>query len=298
MTLTDSHSEPQIKALLGAALFATVSASAQTGPPLQNTPPAFAPVPNAPASSEGEVNENTRHRHFGPIKEKADHLDGTAESENWSGYAVTGSDFTSASASWIVPAAVCKGNSNQEYAAFWVGLDGYSSNIVEQIGTDSDCDGPYPSYYAWYEFNPGASITLSLAVYPGNKMSATVSYSDSKFTVSIVNETTGKSYSKTAAMPGAERSSAEWITEAPCCNSGGGVLPLSDFGTVLFGFDYTSLPGTNSATETSHGGNIGSFGAANIHQITKNGSSSSPQTSTCSPLSSDGTSFSCTWAAQ
>lgn len=77
--------------------------------------------------------------------------DGTANSENWSGYAVTGSSFTNATASWFVPTVNCSKTPNT-YAAFWVGIDGYSSNTVEQTGTDSDCDGASPSYYAWYEF--------------------------------------------------------------------------------------------------------------------------------------------------
>src|SRR5580692_9765213 len=56
-----------------------------------------------------------------------------AESTNWSGYAVTGSNgaFSSVSSSWTEPTATCSGRSDQ-YAAFWVGLDGYSSDSVEQ----------------------------------------------------------------------------------------------------------------------------------------------------------------------
>jgi hypothetical protein len=125
-------------------------------------------------------------------------------------------------------------------------------------------------------------------------MSASVIYSGGKFTVTITNESTGKSYTTSAKVESAKRSSAEWITEAPCCTKGGGILPLSDFGTVNFGYDYTGQKGTNSA----NGALIGTFPPANIEQITKVGSSTSPQTSTCSSLSTDGSSFSCTWAAQ
>jgi hypothetical protein len=35
-------------------------------------------------------------------------------------------------------------------------------------------------------------------------------------------------------VAGAARSSAEVITEAPCCTASGGVLPLTNFGTVGF----------------------------------------------------------------
>lgn len=33
---------------------------------------------------------------------------------------------------------------------------------------------------------------------------------------------------------GADNASAEWIAEAPCCTSTGGILPLADFGSVAF----------------------------------------------------------------
>jgi len=93
-------------------------------------------------------------------------------------------------------------------------------------------------------------------------MSAEVSYSGEEFTVTITNETTGKSYSKSSRVSGAERSSAEWIAEAPCCTNAGGILPLSDFGTVSFGEDYTNVSGTNNATDTSTSGAISAFGSS------------------------------------
>src|SRR6266536_846942 len=75
-------------------------------------------------------------------------------SSNWAGYVASGGNgtFTSASASWTQPAGTCTGGSR--YAAFWVGLDGYTSGTVEQIGTEADCDGRTPRYYAWYEIYP------------------------------------------------------------------------------------------------------------------------------------------------
>jgi hypothetical protein len=233
------------------------------------------------------------------IRDRVDHFDGTATSSNWSGYAVTGTGFTSASASWVVPAAVCTGVSNRsdEYASFWVGLDGYSSNSVEQVGTDSDCNGSNPSYYAWYEFYPQPSYNiLSVPVSPGNVISASVVYSatGNDFTVTLTNVSTGKSYSKTSTVRGAERTSAEWITEAPCCSGRSGILPLADFGTINFGADYTNVSGTNYAVSSTVSGPISAFSTA--VDISKTASKTSPQLSTCSVLSADGTSFNCTWA--
>jgi hypothetical protein len=258
---------------------------------------AFACLPLfAQEASPQDNAEKIAPRQFAPIHDRVDHSDGTSTSTNWSGYAVTGTSFTSVIGSWVVPTATCTGVEKDEYAAFWVGIDGYSSSTVEQTGTDSDCDRTTPSYYAWYEFYPNPSIEItSLKISPGNKVSASVTYASGKFTITITNETTGKSYTKSSTVSGADRSSAEWITEAPCCTAGGGILPLSDFGTVKFGDDYTSVAGTNSAADSTKSGDIASFGSV-VEEINKTASSSSPETSTCSALSSDGTSFTCTWA--
>ena len=43
------------------------------------------------------------------------------------------------------------------YSSFWVGIDGYSSSSVEQLGTDSDCAGNTPDYYAWWEMYPAGT---------------------------------------------------------------------------------------------------------------------------------------------
>jgi Peptidase A4 family len=213
-------------------------------------------------------------------------------SSNWSGYAVTGANgsVTNATGSWIVPSVNC-GSTPTAYASFWVGIDGYSSNTVEQIGTDSDCQNGSPSYYAWFEFYPHPSFTVnSLAINPGDVLSAQVTYSGGRFTVSLTNQTTKQSFSTSTKMNSAKRSSAEWIIEAP---SSGGVLPLADFNTVSYGANYTSVPGTCDATVGSTSGAIGKFGA-NVYEITMETSNGTPE-SQPSGLSKDGSSFTDTW---
>jgi hypothetical protein len=220
--------------------------------------------------------------------------DYSVESENWSGYAVTGSSFTQAKGSWTVPTVYCSSTPNS-YSSFWVGLDGYSSTTVEQIGTDSDCNGKTPSYYAWYEFYPQGSYLINLTISPGNQISAQVSYSGNEFTVTITNETTGKSFSKTTTVPGAKRSSAEWIAEAPCCTRGGGILPLSEFGTVSFGGDYTGVSGSNDATDAATSGAIGGFSSAQeIVMATSKGA----EEALPSAVSPDGSSFTVAWQSE
>src|SRR6266404_5431762 len=51
-------------------------------------------------------------------------------SSNWAGYAATGTTgaFTSVESDWVQPAGHCR--SGDQYAAFWVGLDGYPSTTV------------------------------------------------------------------------------------------------------------------------------------------------------------------------
>ena len=219
---------------------------------------------------------------------------GAVTSTNWAGWAVTATSgtVTSATASWKVPKIVgtCSGT---RYSSFWVGIDGYSSSSVEQIGTDSDCSGSVHSYYAWYEFypNPSHQIT-SFAVKSGQTISASVTFASGKFTVRITDVTTGKSFSKTATVSGAARSSAEWIAEAPSSSSG--VLPLADFGTVHFGQNTTGVTGTSSATISGTNGSIASFGSSG-QQITMWNNAGTAVKASTSGLNADGRSFSCTW---
>jgi hypothetical protein len=221
---------------------------------------------------------------------------GPSTSTNWSGYAVTGAagSVSDVKASWVVPAIQGTCPSTNQYASFWVGIDGYSSNTVEQIGTDSDCQGGRAVYYAWYEFYPKASFTISsITITTGDKISAEVKYAGGKFTATITDTTTRKTFSTSAKVNNAKRSSAEWIAEAPYS---GGILPLANFGTVYFGSDSTGVTSTCYATVNGVTGPIGSFGSS-VQEITMVSQSSSTtiKAQPSSSLSSDKTSFTITW---
>jgi hypothetical protein len=255
--------------------------------------PALAQAPGEPISL---LTTTAFARQHAPMKFYGLRPDASVSSTNWSGYAVTGTSFTSALGSWTVPAVNCTKTPNT-YSAFWVGIDGYSSKTVEQTGTLSDCSGETPQYLAWYEFYPAGSIEItSVPVKPGNKMSAEVSYNGSEFTIKITDETTGKSFSKSQKVAGAKRSSAEWIAEAPCCTSGGDILPLSDFGTGSFGEDYTEVNDTNYATDSSVTGPISDFGS-NVEKITMV-SSKGKDEAVPTALTTDGTSFKVAWKSE
>src|SRR5690242_13588556 len=71
-------------------------------------------------------------RHAGP-NHQIDH--GT--STNWSGYAVSGfGPYKSVASSWTQPAVDCA-KTPTGWSAFWVGLDGDTTNTVEQTGTEA-----------------------------------------------------------------------------------------------------------------------------------------------------------------
>jgi hypothetical protein len=157
-----------------------------------------------------------------------------AQSANWSGYAGTRGTYTSVSASWTQPTGTC--SRGDQYAAFWVGLDGYNSGTVEQTGSEVDCAGRTARYYAWYEMYPGPSEDYSNTVRPGDHFTATVtSLGGDRFSLKISDTTRHWSQDTKASLDQTPaRSSAEAIVEAPCCTYSGGTLPLTDFGTVNF----------------------------------------------------------------
>lgn len=230
-------------------------------------------------------------------------------SGNWGGYAVTGpaGSVTYAAGSWIVPAVPT--TSSTTFAACWVGIDGFSSNTVEQTGTIS-MTGDYAAYgfaspyIAWYEFYPYQAIVpiTSMTISSGNVMYATVTYTTSpnEFTLYLDDVTTGVSYSTTELVSSLgytpARSCAEWIIEAP--SSGNRVLPLANFGTALYGSDNTAVssPATCYATISGTADPIGSLTAiagTTTYAITMadGGAYATP-----SALSTDGTSFSMTYS--
>jgi hypothetical protein len=227
-------------------------------------------------------------------------------SSNWAGYADTNDTFNSVASSWTEPTVNCA-NSNSSLngllsltsllggpgaaSAFWVGLDGYNSTSVEQLGTDSDCDSGTPSYYAWYEMYPNPSVTLpsQYPVQPGDQMTALVSANSAgtSFTLMIKDATAGWNFSTTQTGSGFARSSAEVIAEAPssCSLLFCSEVPLADFGQI----NYSGSSVINSA------GTKGSLASFNANQITM--SDNGTTLATPSSLSSDGSSFSVAWNA-
>lgn len=210
-------------------------------------------------------------------------------SSNWAGYAVAtnlskpqAGSVTDVKGSWTVPAVT--GTSNA-WSSFWVGIDGYGSNTVEQIGTESDISSGTAVYYAWYEMYPKYPVMItSVPIKPNDVIQAEVKFQGAgQFSLSIYDVTTHASFTTTQKSPSAKRSSAEWIAEAPWSS---GVLPLANFGTVSFTGASATVNGTSGPINSAKW---------KYDQINM-GTSSGLKTQTSS-LSASGTSFSVSWLA-
>jgi hypothetical protein len=148
-------------------------------------------------------------------------------STNWSGYADTGSGFSTVTGSWTEPSVSC--TSQTSLAAFWVGIDGYSSSSVEQDGTLAECYAGAAYYYTWWEMYPTNAIqVVGSTLHAGDGITASVVRSGTSYTLKVTDSSrTADSFTTTQTCSGCANSSAEWIAEAPSGSSG--VYPLSDF---------------------------------------------------------------------
>jgi hypothetical protein len=204
------------------------------------------------------------------------------QSTNWSGYADTGSGFSSVSATWREPTPSCSG-STTALAAFWVGIDGYSSSSVEQDGTLIECYGGSTYQFSWWEIYPVNSVqVVGQSVAAGDAITATVTRSGTSYKLTVTDSThSANSFSTTQTYSGAANSSAEWIAEAPSGSTG--VYPLAKFST------WTDANSKVTAGSTS--GVISSFPDDEITMITSSGATEAQP----SALNSAGNSFNVTW---
>jgi hypothetical protein len=183
---------------------------------------------------------------------------GTADSLNWSGYAVTpGSGVTAVSSTFTVPSA---GLVPPGFAATWTGIGGYSTSDLIQAGTaeQSAPNNPLvgPQYYAWYELLPASETQLTgctgdanCTVTPGDNVTVDIGQvSGSTWSISMT-DSGHWSWSHDVIYSSSE-SSAEWILEAPTLVAQTLLAPV---GTAHFGPTSTYTQG--GATHTIAQGN-------------------------------------------
>lgn len=223
------HRQSATSALVAAAFGVCL---AQSEPPQAHK--TTGTLPSASAAQSSKTVERTSHT---PILRTSN-----GASLNWSGYAVSASEVTSASATFTVPEVGPPGSIGglSPDIAAWVGIDGYTSGTVEQTGIDGYWDDATGTavYSAWWEMYPRASSTIKkMAISAGDSITASVTYDgQTSFTLSIADNTTGQSFSTTVSAPAGaskvpERSSAEFVVERAATIHTGylTILPLATF---------------------------------------------------------------------
>jgi Peptidase A4 family len=181
-----------------------------------------------------------------------------ATSSNWAGYAArrTGVQFQRVSGAWTVPAVDCS-DPTRTFSANWVGLGGYAptSRALEQLGTESDCATPgQATYQAWFEVVPAAATKAEVTVRPGDQVFASATVHGTLVTLTLANRTRGTKATKSIRAATVDRTSAEWIVEAPSVCFGSTTsscrqTPLANFATTGF----------SAARATTTGGHAGSI---------------------------------------
>ena len=195
-------------------------------------------------------------------------------SYNWSGYADLeggANTVSSVSANWVIPKVECPNGlyRNQDaFVAQWIGIDGFISGTVEQLGSATQCFDGVTYYYVWYEMFPAGTVVEGTSAcinsnvdcpQPGDKITASITVTPAggtnNYTLSLTDVTRPQeSFSVAASCDPATcvDSSAEWIVERPAFELPFGfqILPLSDFfqtsfvnGTVTSGGKATKIEG-------------------------------------------------------
>jgi Peptidase A4 family len=211
------------------------------------------------------------------------------QSTNWSGYAddnSSGTKYSKVAGKWTEPTGKC--GSKTSLAAFWVGIDGFTTGTVEQDGTLIECVGGKASYFTWWEMYPSNAIqVVGKTLKPGDKISASVVRSSTTYTLKVTDSTApANSFTKkeTCSATTCKDGDAEWIAEAPSGQNG--VFPLTNFGTW-------SLSG-GTVTGSGKTGTISSFPDNEITMV--NGTSGATEAKPTS-LNSAGNAFKVKWVS-
>src|SRR2546423_3380129 len=153
----------------------------------------------------------------------------TSSSSNWSGYAASGGNFTSVTATWTVPTVSANATGAD---ATWVGIGGLTSRDLIQAGTQAMVDGSGVAYTSWIEMLPQSSREVPLSVSAGDSVTVSITQqSGNDWLIAMKNSTTGGTYNVTVQYS-SSNSSAEWVQEAP--SVGRGLVSLDQFGVVSF----------------------------------------------------------------
>lgn len=167
-------------------------------------------------------------------------------SSNWAGYVATSGTYSGISGSWTVPHPTGNGVAVTGDAA-WIGIGGANTTDLIQVGTEDQVSADGQVYSAiFYELLPAsAKIVTTVAVNPGDVMSASLSGSNNVWTIRVTDVTTGQTFQTTVGYA-SSLSSAEWIEEDPSLGSGE-LAPFDNFGTVSFTNGTATRNGVNTS---------------------------------------------------
>jgi hypothetical protein len=205
---------------------------------------------------------------------------------NWSGYADTATKaqtFTKVSGAWTAPSVTC--SAEDQITSNWVGLDGFSSSTVEQLGTVGWCFQGKPVYFTWFEMFPAGLTEVGTTLKPGDKITASVTRTSTSYALKLTDATTSGnniSVTKTCALTTCKDTSAEWISERPSFSIG--IAPQAKYNA----FHLTSGAQTSNGTS----GTIGT--GPGVSAITMVDATDTYNLNTVSALTG-GNSFSTTW---
>ncbi len=145
------------------------------------------------------------------------------------GYIVSGKAIDEVSGTFTIPS-----NYNQidtgagNFLGTWVGIGGVNGFDFWQAGVGVEIGLHTFSLYAWYESYPEPQIVIPLNVEPGT-ITVTVGNDQAGGWAIWNGSTAGDTYSVSGISNSADRSTAEWVVEAPCgstdCSSDLGPLP-------------------------------------------------------------------------
>ena len=154
------------------------------------------------------------------------------ETDNWSGYDVTGGPFTAVAGTFNVPTVPV--TSNDTDTSEWVGIDGASDANLIQAGVGETVHGGTEYVYGWWEILPApATVIPALVINPNDQVTvAIVRQADGNWLIQIQDLTDQQSWHNTVAYSG-PLSSAEWIVEAPTAAADMSIEPLGQYSPAV-----------------------------------------------------------------
>jgi hypothetical protein len=185
------------------------------------------------------------------------------DSTNWSGYAISGTGFTSTTGQWTVPTVSApKRKKAQQFSSTWVGIDGFmpGDDDLIQAGTEQDWFKGQSVYQAWWEILPAAETPITtIAVHPGDTMTVSITQGVPDWTITVTDQTNGQTFTTHQIYSG-PMTSVEWIQEAPTV--GRHIATLAHDSTV--DFDHGTVNGGSPGLVSGNSGQMVKRGGRTI----------------------------------